>query len=147
MYICLNVAYCFPELCGPKSERRAEKDYRNTIFYQKAIDRCAIFPYDHYSTVGKFPHNQFFGLDPPHQVEQRIRTEENAGKRPPRWRKYATYREQEHPGPYGRKPIHEYLSMPTSRYLSDGTSLSDTTRVRMTLCSKGLPVELALDVM
>ncbi|KAJ5388121.1 hypothetical protein N7509_010662 [Penicillium cosmopolitanum] len=37
--------------------------------------------------------------------------------------------------------------MSTSLYLSDGPSLSDTTRVRMTLCSKGLPVELALDIM
>ncbi|KAJ5983678.1 hypothetical protein N7481_005777 [Penicillium waksmanii] len=147
IYICLNVAYCFPELCDPKCGRTAEKDYRNTIFYQKTIDHCAKFPYGYYSTAGKFPHNQFFGLDPPHKVEKRIKTEENTEKRPPRWEKYATYREQEHPGPYGREPIHQYLSLSTSRYLSDGPSVSDTTRVRMTLCSKGLPVELALDIM
>lgn len=147
IYICLNVAYCFPELCDPKSGRTAEKVYRNSIFYQKTIDHCAKFPYHHYSTVGKFPHNQFFGLDPPRKVEPRKNTEGDTEKRPLRWEWYRTYREQEYPGPYGREPIHEYLSLSTSRYLSDGPSLTDTIRVRMTLCSKGLPVELALDIM
>lgn len=156
-YICLNVAYCFPETWDVASGRTAKKDYRNAKFYQKTLISCAQES-GSLTKVGNYPHIQFFGME-----SCKLSLIMNTGKGS-HWlldedfhamkRKknggsiHWDYGSRDGQAPFfGRVPIQEFLSL----WLRDGwiyePSLSDTDCVRTILCSKGLPVEIALDIM
>lgn len=166
VYICLNVAYCFPELWDPNSGRTTEKDYRSTVFYQKTLIQCANpRNFRDYSNVSKYPHSRFFGLNACRddletntgQGEHWLLDEDcnrkqrekltHSGRDVYNNPQYFSYRGEEHPGFYGRVSIGEFLSLWLPNYPSHEPIYSETIRVRMMLCSKGLPMELALDIM
>lgn len=61
-YLCLNVAYCFPELWDEAAGRTKEEDYRHTKAYQHMLRDCAA-PGSASEGV-TYPHRWFFGTDP-----------------------------------------------------------------------------------
>lgn len=160
VYICLNVAYCFPGLWDPTCGRTTTNDYRNSIFYQRTLIECAR-PIGEYSNVGKYPHSRFFGLDSCKAVlkmdkgrsehwllnENRHLSYIRVENQSTTWRWYLSHRNDGHAGFYGRVPIEEFLSLWLPGYPAHEPSYSDTIWVRMIICSKGLPIELALDIM
>jgi hypothetical protein len=153
VYICLNIAYCFPETWDSASGRTEEKDYRNAKFYQKTLIESGARSWD----LRTYPHLQFFGM------QSCERAEENTGKGE-HWlldeefnkakreclRKYGwldRWKKDNLAGPYGRVPIREILRVWRPGGLWYAPSFSEVDEVRSMLCSMGLPAELALEIM
>ncbi|CAI7590724.1 unnamed protein product [Penicillium pancosmium] len=155
VYICLNIAYCFPETWDSASGRSEERDYRNARFYQQTlIESCAKN-----QDLRMYPHIQFFGMQSCERLKENTGKGEHwlldeginkhiseGGKKSsfPRWMSSAKYGPA---GPYGRVPIREFLSLWRPEGCSYVASSSEIDKVRSMLCSKGLPMELALEIM
>ncbi|PLB46669.1 hypothetical protein P170DRAFT_511364 [Aspergillus steynii IBT 23096] len=163
VYICLNIAYCFPETWDFASGRTEENDYRNAKFYQKTLITAAgVTPWD----VRTYPHTQFFGMEEScGRLDLRTNTGKsehwlldegyNAMMRNKGKRQCARaslwdfkYKAENNPvGFYGRVPIHEFLALWMPEGWGYAPSGDEVDEVRAVLCQRGLPVELALDVM
>lgn len=156
VYICLNVAYCFPQNWDSASGKTEKNDYRNTRCYQRTLVKCGGPRYWDQRT---YPHAQFFGMERSHYPSK------NTG-RTKHWlldEKYhinVKYSDQPRymigprdaeidnvAGLYGRAPIDEFLSLWIPDKSLHEPCESDVNDVRQTLCSLGLPVELALDIL
>lgn len=118
-YICLNTIQCFPKLWDRASGKIEKSDYRNSRTYQLLV-KTLTQPGDSYSAVVTYPHRRFFGIGEDHDHV---------------YRKHV----------YGREPFHRFLALEC--LIEDEHSILDTDQVRSMLCFKGLPVELALDIM
>ena len=125
-YICLNVIHCFPETWDPASGRTDAKDYRRMRIYQYMLKQCTLSGMT--SDVPTHPHRQFFGIaDGQFQFSYQDHT-------------------QTLPHPYGLMPLEKFLHCdlwPPEH----NTTPSDIPQVRHILHSKGLPMELVLDIM
>ena len=154
VYICLNTAYCFPEIWDFASGRTEEKDYRNAKFYQKTLIESGARDWD----LRTYPHAQFFGMQSCHHPA------ENTGKghwllnedlnkhrredgRKGRFDQWGYFKQDNLAGPYGRVPIREFLTFNRPEDCSYAASFSEVDKVRSILCSMGLSVELALEIM
>ncbi|KAJ6145130.1 hypothetical protein N7470_009025 [Penicillium chermesinum] len=128
VYICLNVAYAFPELWDFNSGRTPERDYRNTRFYQKTLINCAIGRRWDESVLATFPHRRFFDMDSSRESletntgngEHWLLNRELHRRRRYKFKGYpasgdllssSTDRYKEDHGLYGRVPIHEFLDL------------------------------------
>lgn len=117
-YIGLNVVYCFPEIWDPASGKSEETDYRQTKFYQHMLETCTA-PFK-LSDVDTYPHRQFFGVSDRHRFQMGIS------------------------GAYGMTfQMFLGIELPIGHL----PGLNDVDIVRWLLCRKGLPLELALDIM
>ncbi|KAF3388318.1 hypothetical protein F1880_004202 [Penicillium rolfsii] len=62
VYLCLNIAYCFPESWDPAVDRTDVKDYRHTRSYHSMLRNCTV-P-GTISEIVSYPHREFFGIAP-----------------------------------------------------------------------------------
>lgn len=122
-YIGLNVIFCFPETWDPASGMTDEKDYRQMKVYQYMLHQCTLSGMT--SEVATHPHRQFFGIEDG------------------QFRRY---------GPLGRpRPL--YGSVSFEHFLNCETLTNsrpgrcDVPQVQGILYSKGLPMELVLQIM
>lgn len=139
-YVCLNTVYCFPELWDSASGKNQLSDYRNTRSYQLMI-MGSTRP-GGASHVVAYPHRQFFGIKGPGTIS--FSTPSRAWKF--RWGQYADKWGRIELGKvYGKVSFGDFLAM--QNLAEYEPALLDTEEVRSMLCFKGLPVELALDVM
>jgi len=135
-YILLNVIYCLPETWSPSEQGESKKDYRRTQTYQELVRKLCG---EQEADVVAFPHRQFFGL---------------------RYaRRFAAYPGISSPAPKeyldrvgaGYLPYENYIEGLSRSWGSSvdsyEASSEDVSRIRGMLCHKGLPVELAQDIM
>lgn len=137
-YICLNVMYCFPELWDPASGKSKVKDYRRTRVYQDMLRNCTYSGIT--SDIVTYPHRDFFGIEK-HQFEEHVRLRDRE-----RWADFLekeTHRDDEYP--YGLVSIDEFLTI--EKLIGYQPHISEVEHVRWMLCRKGLPLELAMDIM
>ena len=141
-YICLNLIYCFPKTWDEGSGRNRQTDYRQTKSYQYMLRACTGCPET--SDIPMYPHRQFFGIadDQFNFNSADIRHESHWLKECAggvngygRTNKY----------PYGKLTIEEILDLEKPNRHRPSTL--DVRLVRSMLCRKGLPVELAWDIM
>ncbi|KAJ6133914.1 hypothetical protein N7523_000236 [Penicillium sp. IBT 18751x] len=138
VYICLNTIFCFPELWDHASVRTEQQDYRHTRLYQRMVIK-ATEPGD-ISHVVAYPHRQFFGINDPSQASSFTESRE--------WQllwghytdEYGSFKNV-----YGKLSYDNLLEM--RKLDACGAALPDTEQVLSILGSRGLPVELALDIM
>lgn len=124
-YICLNVIHCFPQIWDPASGRTDETDYRRSPFYQFTLRFCTKS--NTTSEVAAHPHRQFFGIPHGQFLAQ--------GRHWDKKRKH----------PYGILAFEHFLVSETSvGYQPDD---AEVPQVRRMLRCKGLPAELALDIL
>jgi hypothetical protein len=71
-YLCLNIAYCFPESWDPAVGRTDVKDYRHTKSYQIMLRDCTAPGTA--SEIVSYPHREFFGIahDQFNQVQPKL---------------------------------------------------------------------------
>lgn len=131
-YIGLNVIYCFPETWDLASGKTDVRDYSATALYQKMVQLCTISGMT--SEVATFPHRQFFGIEDG-QFTWRYNKPQ---LRDPRLNAIGRY-------PYGVLPIEEFLNCEVLTENKPGPSA--IPQVQQMLYSKGLPMELVLDIM
>ena len=95
-----------------------------------------------HSDVITYPHRQFFGID-----DKQFPGDQPLYKNKSHWLYWVgrTGTSDCRVEPYGRVPIQEFLSLDSSTGYQP--SVSDMGVLRWMLCRKGLPVELALDIM
>lgn len=140
-YICLNVAYCFPELWDEAAGRTKEKDYRNTKAYQHMLRDCTT-P-GSASEVVTYPHRWFFGID-----LDRFDSYKPTVADKQRWLDKLEINSQtgrikgEH---YGLLPFDDFLILenPTLEFMP---STSDVGAIQ-TILLRYLPIELVLLIM
>ncbi|SPO00987.1 uncharacterized protein DNG_03736 [Cephalotrichum gorgonifer] len=118
-YIALNLIYCFPETWDDASGRTDEKDYRLMRIYQMAIRYCTES--DSTSEVPSHPHRRFFGIED-NQFKW-IGTRDLCGK----------------------VPFEKFLNLDTET--QQKPSPSAVAQVQHILYSKGLPMEMVLDIL
>lgn len=116
-YMCLNVIYCFPETWDPASGRTDERDYRQMRMYQYMLKTCTMSGVT--ADVATHPHRQFFGIAD-----------------------YQFHRTLEFCGKLSFKDFLNSDNMTETKAVR-----SDIPRVQQILHSKGLPMELVLDIM
>ncbi|KAJ5974556.1 hypothetical protein N7481_011766 [Penicillium waksmanii] len=131
------------------------KDYRNARFYQKTLIESGARDWD----LRTYPHPQFFGMQSCHHpaentgeghwlLNEGLNKQRREDSRKRSFYGWWGYREQDNlAGPYGRVPIREFLTMNSPEGCSYVASLSEIDEVRSILCSMGLPVESALEIM
>lgn len=127
-YIGLNVIYCFPETWDPASGKTREKDYRQMRIYQYMLKHCTLSGTT--SEVAMYPHRQFFGI-----ADGQFRLVGNQFRLPSLSLVY----------PYGLVPYEEFLNC--DRVTENKPAPSDVPQVQQILRSKGLPMELVLNIM
>jgi hypothetical protein len=126
-YIGLNVISCFPETWDLASGKTDEKDYRRMRIYQYMLKHCTKT--DMTSEVAMLPHRQFFGIADG---------------------QFNHYGEVRDPAlnlvyPYGLMPLEKFLSW--DRVVERKPAPADIPQVQRMLYSKGLPMELVLEIM
>lgn len=135
-YICLNVARNFPETRGPSLPAAVaeERDYRRAKFYQYTIRQCTLSGGT--SEAATYPHRVFFGIE--------------RGQ----FDKMAMPRDQPdspfdavipYKCPLGLMPIDEFLAR--EELVGYQPHASDIPAVLRMLCHKGLPAEVAMEIM
>lgn len=143
-YICLNTIYCFPNIWDEESGRSAEKDYRNSKFYQYTLRTCTGTGQT--SEVSAYPHRQFFGIS-----DDQFRGEFWYPKiRKDHWLRWTDEKTESYRRPidhYGKVPIDEFLTLENESLPNHQPGKSDVTLVQDLLYRKGLPAELVLDIM
>ncbi|KAH6851359.1 hypothetical protein B0I37DRAFT_134012 [Chaetomium sp. MPI-CAGE-AT-0009] len=117
-YIGLNVIFCFPETWDEASGMTDEKDYRRMAIYQYMLKKCTQSGMG--SEVATHPHRQFFGIE-----DEQFR-----------W--YTSL-------PYGSLSFEVFLNCHVLTETKPGRS--DVAQVQQILYSRGLPMELVLDIM
>ena len=133
-YICLNTLYCYPELWDPVSGRNTERDYRRTRCYQWMLRNSTEC--NDTSKLIYFPHMRFFGVPD---------DESRAWWKSKKWGRVGESHVEKNKYPYGLLSVDQFLSIEkTMPYLPHS---SDVSKVRLMLLKKGLPLELALNVM
>lgn len=132
-YVCLNVLYCFPTLRNNKTE---EYDYRRTKCYQLLVRNSAALG----TGAVKPLHVDFFGIRDDQFSEH------------PRARKDGAFahlgerlRGLSDEYPYGIMPIQDFLEFET--VTSHVATASEVVHVMRMLSVKGLPVEIATEIM
>ncbi|KAL2799703.1 hypothetical protein BJX66DRAFT_332751 [Aspergillus keveii] len=152
-YICLNLLYCFPETWDSASSSSSfstgdeMKDYRDTKLYQYTVRTCTG---KHKSAdLVTYPHRQFFGIPDDHwgSAGVYVNNKQHWLRWSPHTSKYGFT--SENPGLYGLVPLREFLSLerPAEDEISYQPFGSDAALVRGLLYQKGLPIELAWDIM
>ncbi|KAJ5825941.1 hypothetical protein N7474_003079 [Penicillium riverlandense] len=138
-YIGLNVTFCFPQMWDAARGKPVETDYRNTRFYQYMLRECTMT--GETSDVSAYPHRQFFGIS-----EDQFRgSTPSLQSRNPRFFQTFTRGDDYRREYYGIVPIDEFLHMEGS--VCYQPHLSDVNLVRSFLRRKGLPAELACNIM
>lgn len=137
-YITLNLLLCYPKLWDDESGRSNRSDYRDTVCYQKMLRTCTLD--DLCNNIASLPHRQFYGIS-----ETQFRGHSFYEAKGTRALALATYP----PGvgyPYGLLPILDFITLQTEAlpYLPTAT---DTMQVRWFLRQKGLPLEIAYQIM
>ncbi|KAK3987003.1 hypothetical protein QBC44DRAFT_401467 [Cladorrhinum sp. PSN332] len=127
-YIGLNVIYCIPETWDLASGKTREKDYRQMRIYQYMLKHCTLSGTT--SEVAMYPHRQFFGI-----ADGQFRWVGNEFRLP---RQSLVY-------PYGLVSFEEFLNC--DGVTENKPAPSDVPQVRQILHSKGLPMELVLNIM
>jgi len=137
-YICLNVLYCKPELWDAASGGKTEqRDYRHTKCFQRMVRACTVTEMT--SEIATFPHRQFLGIaDDQFWSWPRIR--KNC-----RWNHLGEGKELRKNYPFGKMPLEEFLALESIPEYQPHAN--DVRHVRWLLTEKGLPVELAMDIM
>lgn len=141
-YLCLNVLYCFPETWDLASGKTDETDYRRTRIYQYMLRTCTLSGTT--SEVSTHSHRQFFGI---RRGQFKLYPSLRDGRR---WAYLVHIGRRAYDYPYGLMPIEELLvcEQQDSLYGSGyRPQVSDIAHVRGILCSRGLPVELAMEIM
>ncbi|KAJ5690539.1 hypothetical protein N7462_004931 [Penicillium macrosclerotiorum] len=143
VYLCLNVAYCFPETWDSKAGRSDQTDYRQTKFYQQML-RESTAPVYSEAVFQYFRH--FFGIDPdqfdddiPMKPDEKHGfTEEELARR---------FGQTSLENPYGLMQINEFLFFENASIQYQPHFL-DIISVQEILSNKGhLPGELVLKIM
>lgn len=149
-YICLNVAFSFPETWRPSvslGNTTAEGDYRRTRSYQLTVRRCTMSGMT--SEAAAYPHRLFFGIEARQFTEYgHLRGPEETPKREffgipvePVGSKEPTVKDS-----CGLIPVDEFPTC--QRLVGRQPHASDIAAVRRMLCRKGrLPVETAMEIM
>ncbi|KAK3898227.1 hypothetical protein C8A05DRAFT_19145 [Staphylotrichum tortipilum] len=127
-YIALNVISCFPETWDSASGKTNEKDYRRMRIYQYMLKHCTKSGMT--TEVATHPHRQFFGIADG------------------QFKRYGT--EFRGPGlhipyPYGLMPLEAFLNW--DQVVESKPAPADIPQVQWILHSKGLPMELVLEIM
>lgn len=139
-YICLNTIHCFPEIWDKASGKVEMEDYRHSGIYQFVVRHLTA----RWRGVLAYPHRFFFGI----KEGQFNNTKEFQIPREgrPQWKPLIQKDGRiEGKHVYGKLPFDEFLALEYPAEHEPG--LSDVDIVRNVLCWKGLPVELALDIM
>lgn len=140
-YICLNTIYCFPEIWDKASGNVEMEDYRHTGVYQFVVrDLTSLW-----LGVLAYPHRYFFGIKEGQfngtgclRVRRDLRSQ---------WKMPFIQQDGSIRGKYvyGKLPFDEFLAL---EYPSEHVpGFSDVIIVRSLLCSRGIPMELALAIM
>jgi hypothetical protein len=140
-YLCLNIAYCFPDSWDPAGGRTDVKDYRHTTSYQFMLRECTAPGTT--SEIVSYPHRQFFGIAPDqfNQVQPKVADQKrwiNKLDIDPKW---GTIK-QSH---YGLLPIDDFLTLENAS-LQYKPPASDVDAVQSILLRQ-LPPELVFPIM
>lgn len=145
-YICLNTIYCFPEIWNKASGKSEIEDYRHSGIYQFVVRtltarRWGVMAYPHCFFFG-IKEDQFNSYEGCSMDEFEIPREGRA-----RWKSLMQRNDGCVAGKhvYGKLPFDDFLALEHPAEHEPGPS--DVDIVRSVLCLKGLPVELALDIM
>jgi hypothetical protein len=140
-YICLNVAYCFPESWDPAAGRTDSKDYRHTRSYQSMLRNCTVPGTT--SEIVTYPHRKFFGTasDQFHHLQPRVADTERWLNKLDVDNKSGDIK-QSH---YGLLPFDDFLTLENAslQYIPNA---SDVDAVQSILLRQ-LPPELVLPIM
>lgn len=146
-YICLNTIHCFPELWDNVSGKATKEDYRHSRIYQFMVRNLT----SQWRSILVYPHRFFFGITE-HQAELQPKNEFMVRRE--EWRPHFPWRRFDRGNPslklegryvYGTLPFDEFIDLEWHDDYLPGPF--DVDIVRHVLCLKGLPVELALEIM
>ncbi|KAI1198779.1 hypothetical protein F5X97DRAFT_298259 [Nemania serpens] len=136
-YLCLNTLYCFPEIWDPESGATAKNDYRLTKCYRRVLRGCTASGST--SEFAALPHRQFFGI-----ADGQFKSHLTVWGAT-RWGHIGSQAADDMRDPFLHMPFERFLEHDArAPYLPHAADLG---HVRWTLCAKGLPIELALDIM
>ena len=143
-YIRLNLLLCLPKTWDPHSGKTELTDYRRLFQYQEMVHDTTY--HGGLSDVEKYPHRLFFGIHPK-QFEQTV--SRNKSMKRKKYELALNNGEKIKTIPYGKLSYNEFLNF---EYAEDEErehmpSETDVSWVRDMLLSRGLPMELALDVL
>jgi hypothetical protein len=128
-YITLNIIFCFPETWDPASGMTDDKDYRQMKVYQYMVHECTLSGMT--SEVATHPHRQFFGIED----GQFHRYSGALGGGTRGTRSYL----------YGSVSFEHFLNC--DKPTESRPRRCDVPQVQRILHSKGLPMELVLEIM